>query len=54
MLLWCATAAEKEGRYILAEVMAGVNFGHHDERIRKVGKGKWQSVFSTCSAPCTC
>ena len=38
---------EKEGRYILAEVMAGGNFGHHDERIRKVGKGKWQSVFAT-------
>ena len=37
---------EKEGRYILAEVMAGGNFGHHDERIRKVGKGKWQSVFA--------
>lgn len=38
---------EKEGRYILAEVMAGGNFGHHDERIKKVGKGKWQSVFAT-------
>ena len=38
---------EKEGRYILAEVMACGNFGHHDERIRKVGKGKWQSVFAT-------
>ena len=37
---------EKEGRFILAEVMAGGNFGHHDERIRKVGKGKWQSVFA--------
>lgn len=37
---------EKEGRYILAEVMVGGNFGHHDERIRKVGKGKWQSVFA--------
>ena len=37
---------EKEGRYILAEVMAGGNFGHHDERIKKVGKGKWQSVFA--------
>ena len=37
---------EKEGRYILDEVMAGGNFGHHDERIRKVGKGKWQSVFA--------
>ena len=38
---------EKEGRYILAEVMAGGNFGHHDKRIRKVGNGKWQSVFAT-------
>ena len=37
---------EKEGRYILSEVMAGGNFGHHDERIKKVGKGKWQSVFA--------
>lgn len=37
---------EKEGRYILAEVMAGGNFGHHDKRIRKVGKGRWQSVFA--------
>lgn len=37
---------EKEGRYILAEVMVGGNFGHHDERIKKVGKGKWQSVFA--------
>lgn len=38
---------EKEGRYILAEVMEGGNFGHHDNRIRKVGRGKWMSVFST-------
>lgn len=38
---------EKEGQYILAEVMTGGNFGHHDERIKKVGKGKWQSVFAT-------
>jgi len=38
---------EKEGRYILAEVMVGGNFGHHDERIKRVGKGKWQSVFAT-------
>ena len=37
---------EKEGWYILGEVMAGGNFGHHDERIRKVGKGKWIEVFS--------
>ena len=38
---------EKEGRYILSEVMAGGNVGHHDERIRKVGKGKWQSVLAS-------
>ena len=37
---------EKEGRYVLAEVMAGGNFGHHDERIRKVGRGKWVEVFT--------
>ena len=38
---------EKEGLYILAEVMEGGNFGHHDNRIRKVGRGKWMSVFAT-------
>lgn len=37
---------EKEGRFILNEVMAGGNFGHHDMRIRKVGKGKIQFLFS--------
>ena len=37
---------EKEGRYILGEVMAGGNFGHHDERIRKVGRVKWFEVFA--------
>ena len=38
---------EQEGRYILAEVMEGGNFGYHDNRIRKVGRGKWMSVFAT-------
>ena len=37
---------EKEGRSILAEVMVGGNFGHYDERIRKVGRGKWVEVFA--------
>ena len=37
---------KKEGRFILAEVMAGGNFGHHDERIKKVGKGKWRTVLA--------
>lgn len=38
---------EKEGRYILEEVMKSGNFGQHDKRIKKVGKGKWQSVFAS-------
>lgn len=37
---------EKEGRYILGEVMEGGNFGHYDNRIKKVGKGKLSSVFA--------
>lgn len=45
---------EKEGRYILGEVMAGGNFGHHDERIRKVGRGKWFEVFAKFNTQCTC
>ena len=28
---------EKEGRYILKDMMEGGNFGHHDERIKDVG-----------------
>ena len=38
---------EKEGRYILGEVMKSGNFGQHDKRIKRVGKGKWQSVFAS-------
>lgn len=33
MSLLCETD-EKEGRYILDQVMAGGNFGHHDERLK--------------------
>ena len=29
---------EKEGRYILDQVMTGGNFGHHDERLKANGK----------------
>lgn len=29
----CASS-EKEGRYILAQIMVGGNFGHHDERLK--------------------
>lgn len=35
---------EKEGRFILSEVIAGGNFGHHDERLASTDKGKMQTV----------
>ena len=38
---------EKEGKYILEEVMAGGNFGHHDERLAH-GGGKWNTVKQVC------
>lgn len=37
---------EKEGRFILREVMAGGNFGHHDGRIRTIAKGKLQFLLA--------
>lgn len=40
-MLW--NPDEKEGRYILKQVMAGGNFGHHDERLRHTG-GKLGAV----------
>lgn len=40
------TPDEKEGRFILREVMAGGNFGHHDKRIRTVAKGKLQFLIA--------
>lgn len=36
---------EKEGRYILSEVMTGGNFGHHDERLAIGVKGKFGAVM---------
>lgn len=38
---------EKEGRYILEEVMAGGNFGHHNNRLQH-GGGKWNAVKGVC------
>ena len=38
---------EKEGRFILDEVMAGGNFGHHDQRLSH-GGGKWNAVKQVC------
>ena len=35
---------EKEGRYILSEVMTGGNFGHHDERLSNGSKGKLSAI----------
>lgn len=37
---------ESEGRFVLNEVLIGGNFGHHDERKKKIGKGKWVSVMN--------
>ena len=35
---------ESEGRFILSEVMAGGNFGHHDERLLSEKGGKLQTL----------
>lgn len=39
---------EREGRFILKEVMAGGNFGHYDERIGKNSNGKIDTVKAIC------
>lgn len=36
---------EKEGRYILEQVMCGGNFGHHDKRLSGAPSGKIGSVY---------
>ena len=38
-------ASEKEGEFLLKEVMQNGNFGHHDERIKKVGNGKMGELW---------
>ena len=43
-----AEPLEREGRFILNEVMAGGNFGHYDERINKRGNGKAFTVMAIC------
>ena len=35
---------EKEGRYILDQVMMGGYFGHHDERLVNSSSGKWSAI----------
>lgn len=35
---------EKEGRYVLEQVMMGGNFGHHDERLANSSNGKWSAI----------
>ena len=35
---------EKDGRYILNEVMTGGNFGHYDERLANSSKGKLSAI----------
>ena len=36
---------EREGRFLLKEVMQNGNFGHHDERVKKVGSGKMSELW---------
>lgn len=43
---------EKEGRYILDEVMAGGNFGHHDERLKATPSGKIGAVMKILKHNC--
>jgi hypothetical protein len=38
---------EKEGRYILSQVMQCGNFGHHDQRLTH-GGGKWNTIKQVC------
>ena len=38
---------EKEGKYILSQVMAGGNFGQYDQRLQH-GRGKWNAVKGVC------
>lgn len=46
-LLIC-DANEREGRFLLNEIMQNGNFGHYDERIKNVGSGRmayfWKSI----------
>lgn len=44
--LLCETDA-REGRFVLKEVLAGGNFGHHDSRTKRIGKGKWGAILSS-------
>lgn len=39
---------EREGRFILNEVMAGGNFGHYDERIKRKRHNKIDTVKAIC------
>lgn len=39
------TPNPKEGRFLLNEVMQNGNFGHHDERVKKVGSGKMSELW---------
>ncbi len=37
---------EKEGRFILNEVMQNGNFEHRDARVKRIGSGKMASLFT--------
>lgn len=44
-ILWAPD--EKEGRFILGEVLTGGSFGYHDQRLTH-GGGKWNTVKQVC------
>lgn len=35
---------EREGRYILSQIMRGGNFGHHDDRLKNKASGKMNTI----------
>lgn len=38
---------ERDGHFVLEEMMRNGNFGHHDSRIKQMSKdGRWQSIFT--------
>lgn len=45
-------ADEKEGKYILNQIMQGGNFGHHDERLKCNGRGKYAAVSKILKHNC--
>ena len=45
MVKMICAMSKKEGEFLLNELMQNGNFGHHDERIKKVGHGKMGELW---------